>query len=206
MRHRVQRSRLSLSFSPRKALLIALSRALLINGKIITTKERAKNARRLAEQLITLGKDGSLSAKRRAYAILKEHQLVSKLFNDIAPKFKSRSGGYTRIMRLNNRKGDGAEMVLFELTEKIKEEKSFTVEKKVKAKDKPQDAEEKLKPVEQDVELKKSKKVDQPKDDNLKAEAVKEKKTQVASEAEEKKSAKFMGGLRRFFKKEKDKL
>lgn len=102
----------------RKATLRDIAKGLLIHQQIRTTKMRAKEVRKLAEHLISLGKAGSLAARRAAYAILCDHVLVKKLFDKIAPRFMSRNGGYTRIIPLGLRRGDNAEMVILELTEK----------------------------------------------------------------------------------------
>ena len=118
MRHRIAGNRLNRNRSLRKATLRDMAKATLIRERITTTKAKAKEARRLVEKLITLGKSGTLAAKRRAYSILCDHQLVSDLFNKTSPRFKNRMGGYTRIIALGNRRGDNAELVLLELTEK----------------------------------------------------------------------------------------
>lgn len=96
-----------------------MAKATLIRQRICTTMAKAKEARKLVDQLITLGKKGSLAHKRRAFAILCDHQLVSDLFNKTAPRFRQRNGGYTRIIPLAlPRRGDSAKMVYLELTEK----------------------------------------------------------------------------------------
>ena len=118
MRHRIAGNRLSRNSSLRKATLRDMARATLIRERITTTKAKAKEARKLVEKLITLGKNGTLAAKRRAFAILCDHQLVSDLFDKTSPRFKSRMGGYTRIIPLGVRRGDNAQLVLLELTEK----------------------------------------------------------------------------------------
>lgn len=92
--------------------------SLLSHQQITTTLDKAKQAKRLADRMITLGKDDSLSSRRLAFSTLQDHSLTSKLFKEVAPRFKSRSGGYTRILQLSRRKGDGAQMALLELTEK----------------------------------------------------------------------------------------
>ena len=85
---------------------------------IQTTVQKAKAAKRLADHVITLGKKDSLASRRQVFAYLQDHELTSKIFKEVAPRFKSRAGGYTRILRLQKRKGDGAQMALLELTEK----------------------------------------------------------------------------------------
>lgn len=118
MRHGTSGNRLNRQSSHRKATIRDLARATLRHQRIFTTKPLAKEARKMVEKLITMGKDGSLAAKRRAFAVLCDHQLVSHLFNKTAPLFKNRIGGYTRIINLGNRRGDNAQLALLELTEK----------------------------------------------------------------------------------------
>lgn len=206
MRHRVNKSRLSLSQSKRKALLTSLSKSIIIHARIITTKERAKNVRGFVEHLISLGKQNSLSAKRQVYKVLGDHVLVSKLFNEIAPKFKSRTGGYTRIMLLRRRRGDNAQMCLLELTEKIKEIET-TITKKEKAKAKSMEdkhkAEKKI-TKEQGLKEKEVKSPEQEKPRPIPEEARKEKRIETIEK--KKPPKKILGGLRRFFKKERDAL
>ena len=113
MRHRRRAKRLSRNIGERKALLKSLATSLITYHRIKTSLRKAKEARRLAEHLITLGKDGSLHARRKAYEILNNRGKVKLLFSEIAPLFKNRTGGYTRIMRTYPRRGDGAEMVLW---------------------------------------------------------------------------------------------
>ncbi len=118
MRHGMAGNRLGRSSSLRKATLRDLAKATLIHQRICTTKAKAKEARKLVDRLITLGKRGTLSSHRRAFAILCDHQLVSDLFKNTAPRFKNRPGGYTRIIPLSLRQGDGAQLAYLELTEK----------------------------------------------------------------------------------------
>jgi large subunit ribosomal protein L17 len=88
---------------------------LLRNGRITTTDTRAKEAGRMAEKMITLGKRGGLHARRQALAYIFDETVVTKLFEEIAPKYADRNGGYTRILKLGPRRGDGAEEVFLEL-------------------------------------------------------------------------------------------
>jgi large subunit ribosomal protein L17 len=88
---------------------------LLREGRITTTLMRAKEARRIAEKMITLGKRGDLHARRQALAYIYSEDVVTKLFTDIAPKYEDRHGGYTRILKLGPRRGDAAEEVFLEL-------------------------------------------------------------------------------------------
>ena len=110
-------------------MLENLVTSLLSHQQITTTLEKAKQAKRLADRMITLGKDDSLHSRRQAFSYLQDHVLTSKLFKEVAPRFKARSGGYTRILQLSRRKGDGAQLALLELTEKeikLKEAKPKT--------------------------------------------------------------------------------
>jgi large subunit ribosomal protein L17 len=134
MRHRKRRTRFGRQSSHRKATLRSLARAVITHSRIKTTHTKAKEARRLVEHLITIAKDDSLSSRRQAYAVLGDRPLVKRLFGDIAPLFRSRKGGYTRIVPFNFRKGDGASVVFLELTE-IKPEEKVKPEKKAKKKE-----------------------------------------------------------------------
>ena len=99
----------------RTAMLRAMVTFLLENGKIETTVTRAKEVRSLTEKMITLGKESNLQNKRMAMAFLTKESVVYKLFNEIAPKYADRQGGYTRITRIGPRRGDAAEMAIIEL-------------------------------------------------------------------------------------------
>src|ERR1700679_480448 len=121
MRHGKSGNRLSRNKSLRKATLSDMAKAVFLQERICTTNAKAKEARKLIEKLITLGKKDTLAARRRAFAILCDHAEVSKLFTDIAPRFKSRNGGYTRIIPYMQRAGDNAELAFLELTEKSRE-------------------------------------------------------------------------------------
>ena len=99
----------------RRAMLRAMVTYLLENGKIETTVTRAKEVRPLAEKMITLGKKNTLAAKRQALAFITKEEVVVKLFNEIAPSYADRNGGYTRVLKIGPRRGDGAEMAIIEL-------------------------------------------------------------------------------------------
>lgn len=88
---------------------------LLREGRITTTVTRAKETRRMAEKMITLGKRGDLHARRQALAYIYDEDVVTDLFDNIAPKYAERNGGYTRILKLGKRQGDAAEMAFLEL-------------------------------------------------------------------------------------------
>ena len=107
--------KLGRSSAHRKAMLRNLVTDLLREGRITTTITRAKETRRMAEKMITLGKRGDLHARRQALAYIYDEDVVTELFDNIAPKYAERSGGYTRILKLGQRRGDTAEMVFLEL-------------------------------------------------------------------------------------------
>ena len=99
----------------RKAMLRALVTYLLENGKVETTLARAKEVGPLTEKMITLGKKGDLAAYRRALSFITKEDVAHKLFKEIAPKYADRNGGYTRVTRTGERRGDAAEMAVIEL-------------------------------------------------------------------------------------------
>ena len=101
----------------RRALLRNLVTSFLENGSIETTVTRAKETRSMAEKMITLGKKNTLAARRQALAYITKEDVVTKLFNEIAPKYADRNGGYTRINQLGPRRGDGAEMAILSLVD-----------------------------------------------------------------------------------------
>ena len=195
MRHRRRTQRLSRNKSERKALLRNLVRGLFIHQRIRTTIAKAKEAQRLADRLITLGKKGDLHSRRLGFAILQDRGLTTKLFKEIAPLFKDRKGGYCRIIRFGIRRGDGAQLGILELTEKRfvaakvkpKKEKAPTKEKT------PAEA-EKIKP----------KEIKPPVSEKPKEAPHVEKHIPPKKEKETKPSQKaptgFIGTLRKFFK------
>ncbi len=115
MRHRIDGRKLNRPTAHRKALLRNLVKDLMTHESIQTTEAKAKEARRSAERMITLGKDGSVHARRLALRFLNDKTVTAKVFDEIAPRFVGRSGGYTRILRLGPRLGDGAIMSQLEL-------------------------------------------------------------------------------------------
>lgn len=117
MRHRKRRGKLGRTTSHREAMLKNLVCSLLVRQRVRTTVAKAKEGKKVADRVITLAKEGTLSARRKAFGILKDRTLVKETFNEIAPRFKERSGGYTRLIRCAPRPGDGAEMAILELVE-----------------------------------------------------------------------------------------
>ncbi|PIQ81705.1 MAG: 50S ribosomal protein L17 [Candidatus Omnitrophica bacterium CG11_big_fil_rev_8_21_14_0_20_64_10] len=117
MGHAVHTRDLGRFSSYRAATVQSLAQALVRHERINTTLARAKEAQRLAERLVTLAKKGGLADRRRAVALLQDKQGVGRLFSQIAPRFASRAGGYTRILHNGIRSGDGASMAVLEWTE-----------------------------------------------------------------------------------------
>ena len=107
--------KLNLPTDQRMALLRGLVTSLLENGRIETTVTRAKETRSLAEKMITLGKTNTLHSRRQALAFITKEDVVKKLFDEIAPKYADRNGGYTRILQTGPRRGDAAPMAIIEL-------------------------------------------------------------------------------------------
>jgi large subunit ribosomal protein L17 len=117
MRHNVAGRKLGRDSAHRKALYRNLVTDLLNYEKITTTEAKAKEVRSLAEKMITLGKEGSLHARRRALTYILDDKIADKVFVNLAPRYAERPGGYTRIIKLGPRLGDGAPMVKLELVE-----------------------------------------------------------------------------------------
>lgn len=116
MRHLKAGRKLGRTPAHRASLYRNLVAELLSHDRIKTTDEKAKEIRRFADRMVTLGKSGTLAARRRAVAFVRDKKAVRRLFTEIAERFKDRQGGYTRIVKLGVRPGDGAAMSLIELT------------------------------------------------------------------------------------------
>lgn len=102
----------------RRSMLANLTKDLIMNERIETTETRAKEVRKFVDKMISYGKDGSLVARRKALAFLhNDSKVVEKVFNDLAKRYDTRNGGYTRILKLDERRGDDALMVILELVE-----------------------------------------------------------------------------------------
>ena len=102
----------------RRSMLANLTKSVIMNEKIETTESRAKEVRKFVDKMITYGKDGSLVSRRKALAFLhNDNVAVKKIFDDLAPRYANRNGGYTRILKLTERRGDDALMVILELVE-----------------------------------------------------------------------------------------
>lgn len=110
-----QQRKLGRPTDQRRAMLRNLTTSFLENGRIETTTTRAKEVKRMAEKMITLGKRNTLHTKRQALSYITKREVVSKLFDEIAPKYAERNGGYTRIIKVGPRRGDAAEVSVLEL-------------------------------------------------------------------------------------------
>ncbi len=152
MRHLKAYRKLNRTGSHRSLMLRNLVTSLFEHERVETTVMKAKEARRIAERMITLGKRGTLHARRRAASVLLKKSVVKKLFDEIAPRYAKREGGYTRILRVGYRKGDAAPLAFLEL---IMEE---TERKKGKKKGEPREA--KMKPSMEKAEKEKAATID----------------------------------------------
>ncbi len=118
MRHRISGRKLNRTSSHRKALFANMAAALLKHEQITTTLPKAKELRPVVEKLITLGKKGGLSARRRAMAVLRDETVTGKLFATLAPRYSDRAGGYTRVLQAGFRHGDMAPLAVIELVDR----------------------------------------------------------------------------------------
>ncbi len=211
MRHRNQRSRLSMKTAQRNATMRNIVKALFKYQRIELSTARAKVARRLAEHLITLSKTDTVVSRRMAFDILTDRDIVGKLFKEISPLFKNRASGYTRIIPVGFRRGDGAALCLLELTEKNIVEK---LPKKKKAKETKAEEGQAAKgkgPVEEKKEAAKEehKKKEEPKIKSIPKSkpTLDEEKMKERAKSEDKKLADkrgFMKNLRGLFRKRGD--
>jgi len=157
MRHQKKTVRLGRTAEHRKALLANQVCSLIEHQRIKTTLAKAKAVRPLAEKMVTLGKNGSLHARRTALAVLRQKNAVKKLFDQIAPRSTSRNGGYTRIVKLGQRKSDSASMAFIEWVDAlVVQEEAAAEEKKAKRKEskaaaRQKDVEPEGKPEEKEV-------------------------------------------------------
>lgn len=186
MRHARTKYPLNRFSAWRKATVKSLAKNLLKYESMRTTIIRAKSVQPLVENLINDAKTDTLANKRRAFAVLGEHLLVRKLYTEIAPRFKNTNGGYTRIIKLGSRRGDNAEVVIFELTSRKEKINKAKVEKKA----------EHVHTAGEEVAPSAEKKVET-------STAVKE---QDKHSVNKKPSKQFLGGIRKIFKKERDSL
>jgi large subunit ribosomal protein L17 len=115
MRHRAKGRQLSRNSSHKRAMLNNMATSLFVHGRVITTEAKAKELRPFAEKLITLARRGDLHARRLVERRIKDRETLTRLFGEIGPRFAARPGGYTRILKLGHREGDGADVARIEL-------------------------------------------------------------------------------------------
>ena len=126
MRHKCAGRQFGRNTGHRKALFRSLVTSFFAHERIETTEAKAKEIQPMTEQMITLGKQGDLHARRQALSFIRDKDVVARLFKDVAPRFSSRNGGYTRLVKTRRRLGDGAEMAILELIDfkPVKKEKA----------------------------------------------------------------------------------
>ena len=118
MKHRIKGKKLNRTSSHRKALFKNMAQAIIKHEQIITTLPKAKTMKPIVDKLITLGKKGSLHARRQAFSKLRDETMVAKLFGTLAPRYADRNGGYTRVLKAGYRYGDAAAMAVIELVDR----------------------------------------------------------------------------------------
>ena len=121
MKHRIKGRKLNRTSSHRKALFKNMAQAIIKHEQIITTLPKAKTMKPIIDKLITLGKNGSLHARRQAFSQLRDNKMVSKLFGDLASRYADRQGGYSRVLKAGYRYGDAAAMAILELVDRNEE-------------------------------------------------------------------------------------
>ena len=125
MRHRQAGRKLNRTSSHRKSLFKNMSQALIKHEQIVTTLPKAKELKRVIEKLITLGKKGNLHSRRLAFSKIRDKDMVSKLFDALATRYKDRNGGYSRVLKAGFRYGDSAPMAVIELVDRDENAKGF---------------------------------------------------------------------------------
>ena len=125
MKHNIKHRKLNRTSSHRKSLFKNMSQALIKHEQIVTTLPKAKELKRVIEKLITLGKKGSLHARRLAFSKIRDKDMVSKLFDALATRYKDRNGGYSRVLKAGFRYGDSAPMAVIELVDRDENAKGF---------------------------------------------------------------------------------
>lgn len=118
MKHRIKGKKLNRTSSHRKALFKNMAQAIIKHEQIVTTLSKAKTMKPIVDKLITLGKKGSLHARRQAFSKLRDENMVTKLFGNLAPRYADRNGGYTRVLKAGYRYGDTAAMAVIELVDR----------------------------------------------------------------------------------------
>ena len=123
MKHNIKNKKLNKTSTHRKAMFMNLSNALIKHEQITTTLPKAKELKRFVEKIITLGKKGNLISRRKALSILQDDKMTKKIFDILSERYKTREGGYTRIIKLGNRFGDNAPTAVIELVDRDEEAK-----------------------------------------------------------------------------------
>ncbi len=118
MRHRMSGRKLNMKTAHRESMFSNMTVSLLRHEQIKTTKPKAKDLRSFADKMVTLGKRGTLHARRQAFAFLRDDEVVKKLFDSLAERYKERQGGYTRVLAAGHRYGDNAPMAVIELVDR----------------------------------------------------------------------------------------
>lgn len=189
MRHLKSGKKLGVTKSHRKAMLSNMAVSLFEHKKIKTTFAKAKELRRFADRMVTFGKKDTVAARRHVYKFIRNHKIVKILFDEIAPTFSEREGGYTRVLKLGNRPGDGSEMAIIELvgfhkSAKKKKKKEKGEKKKEVEKDQEVVEEQEL---DSETEVEEEEEVKEKKPAKKKAEKKVEEKVQEAELSEEEK-------------------
>ena len=129
MRHRKNTVKLGRTSSQREALFASLVSNLILAKRVKTTLPKARAAKRMADKLVTVGKQGTLAARRRALSLLKQEKAVAELFAAVAPAMQARAGGYTRVVKLGKRQSDSSEMCILEWVDFVPKAKTAKAEK-----------------------------------------------------------------------------
>ena len=143
MKHGIKGKKLNRTSSHRKALFKNMAQAIIKHEQIITTLPKAKTMKPIIDKLITLGKKGSLHARRQAFSQLRDNNMVSKLFGDLATRYAERQGGYSRVLKAGYRYGDAAAMAVLELVDRNEDARgqdSGPVQENNKSEDEPKEA------------------------------------------------------------------
>ena len=141
MRHRMSGRKLNRTSSHRKAMFANMTASLLLHEQIKTTKPKAKDLRTFVDKMITLGKRGDLHARRQAMSFLRDKEVVSKLFDALADRYKDRQGGYSRVLAAGYRYGDSAPMAIIELVDRDEDAKGAADKARVEAETEAEDQE-----------------------------------------------------------------
>jgi large subunit ribosomal protein L17 len=191
MRHLKRVAKLNKTKSHRQALFQNLANALFQHERITTTVPKAMELRRVADRLITLAKNKDLHSQRLAFESLRDKEIVKKLFTDIGDRYSAINGGYTRVLKIGNRKGDNAPMAMIELTQrKEQEKKKKEKHKETKEMKETKTPKETKKEVEKKKEPKTRKETKEKKEPKAKKETKTKEKTKVKKEPKGKKEAK----------------